>query len=136
MMTRREKIENAAPRDDAGFSIVAVLVALILLSIGVLSVSNVLTQSVSMHTMGNQRTQAMYIAQTTMEGIRGMDPLAISAVAAHQVNEAGQADANGIYTREVTLFDAGRHLQGVNVIISAPRVETITLTTWIYDEEF
>lgn len=136
MMSRQERIRNAAGRKDAGFSIVAVLVALILLSVGVLSVSNVLTQSVSMQTMGNQRTQALYIAQTVMEGIRGMEPVAITAVAQEQVDEAGQPDANGVYTREVTTFDAGRNLVGVNVIVTAPRTEPITLTTWIYDGEY
>lgn len=131
-----EKIRRAAGRPDAGYSIIGVLVALTLLSVGVLSVSNVLTQSVAMQTVGSQRTQALYIAQTAMEGIRAMDPLTIAAVSEQTVDEAGRPDANGKYTREVTIFDPGRNLIGVNVIVTAPGTEPIILTTWIYDGEF
>lgn len=134
--TREQRIRAAARRSDAGFSIVSVLVALILLSIGVLSVSNVLTQSVAMQTVGSQRNQAIYIAQTMMEEIRGMDPLTIAAVAQQRVNEAGQPDVSGIYTREVTIFDPGRNLVGVTVIVTAPRTNPIRLTTWVYDGAF
>lgn len=132
-MTYERRIERAAGRSDAGFGLVGVLVALILLSIGVLSVSNVLTQSISMQTVSSQRTQALYIAQTTMEGIRAMDPLTVTAQAAIAVNEDGVADVNGIYTREVTLGTPGRNLIEVTVIVTAPRSNPIRLVTWIYD---
>ncbi len=134
--TREDRIRTAVRRSDAGFSLVSVLVALILLSVGVLSVSNVLTQSLAMQTIGSQRNQAIYIAQTMMEEIRGMDPLTITAVPLQRVDESGQPDASGVYTREVTLSAPGSNLVGVTVIVTAPRTNPIRLTTWVYDGAF
>ena len=45
---------NPLKRADAGFGLVGVIVALVLLSVGVLSVSTVLSQSLAMQTMGSQ----------------------------------------------------------------------------------
>lgn len=120
----------------AGFGLIEVVVALIVLSVGVLSVSNVLSQSVAMQTIGSQRTSALSIAQTTMEQIRAMDPLTVAAQAAQAVNEDGTPDVNGVFTREVTIGDPGRNLIEVTVIVTAPRSDPIRLVTWIYDGAF
>ena len=135
-MTYREHIQVVGRRSDAGFGLVGVIVAFILLSVGVLSVSNVLTQSVVMQTITSQRTSAVYIAQATMETIRAMDPLTVTAEAEVSVNEAGTPDVNGIYTRQVTIGDPGRNLISVTVIVTAPRSNPIRLVTWIYDGAF
>jgi len=135
-MTREERIRAAARRPDAGFSIIGVLVAVVLLSVGVLSVSNVLTQSVVMQTVSSQKTQAIYIAQAMMEEIRAIDPLTIAAIAEERVDESGQPNPNGIYTREVVISDPGRNLVGVTVVVTAPRSNPIRLTTWVYDGAF
>ena len=123
-------------RADAGFGLIEVVVALIVLSVGVLSVSNVLTQSVAMQTIAAQRTSALTIAQTTMETIRAMDPLTVTAVSAQTVNEDGQLDINGVFTRAVTVTTAGTNLIEVTVIVTAPRSLPIRLVTWIYDGDF
>ena len=132
-MTDRARIEREPGRSDAGFGLVGVLVAIILLSVGVLSVSNVLTQSVAMQTISSQRTSALHIARSTMETIRAMDPSTVTAQPAMSVNEAGSPDATGVFTREVTIGEAGRNLIEVTVIVTAPRSSPIRLVTWIYD---
>jgi type II secretory pathway pseudopilin PulG len=135
-MTYQERIQAAARRSDSGFGLVAVTVALVLLSVGVLSLSSVLTQSVAMQTIVSQRTSALYIAQATMETIRAMDPLTVTAQASVVVGEDGLPDVNGVFTREVTIGDAGRNLIEVTVIVTAPRSSPIRLVTWIYDGAF
>jgi Tfp pilus assembly protein PilV len=132
----RERVRLAARRSDAGFGLVGVVVALILLSVGVLSISNVLTQSVAMQTIQGQRTTALSIAQVVMEEIRAMEPLSVVAIAAQSVNELGIPASDGVYTREVTLGDPGRNLISVTVIVTAPRSNPVRLVTWIYDGEF
>lgn len=134
--SHRERIEAAAARPDAGYGLASVIVALVLLSVGVLSVSNVLTQSVAMQTITSQRTSALAIAHTTMETIRAMDPLTVTAQSAQAVDENGQPDVNGVYTREVTLGTPGNNLIEVTVIVTAPRSRPIRLVTWIYDGDF
>lgn len=132
-MRARENMNGAVTRPDAGFGLVGVIVALVLLSVGVLSVSSVLTQSVSMQTVSSQREHALFIAQTTMEGIRAMDPLTVTAQATTAVNEDGQPDPNGIYTRTVAVGAASTDLISVTVVVTAPRSRPMTLVTWIYD---
>lgn len=135
-MTADERVRTAAKRSDAGYGLIGVLVALVLLSVGILSVSNVLTQSVSMQTMSSQRSSALSIAQTTMEAIRAMDPLTVAAVSAIVVDEQGQPDVNGVFTREVIIGDPGRNLIEVTVLVTAPRLNPVRLVTWIYDGAF
>jgi hypothetical protein len=136
MTTYQDRIDAAARRSDAGFGMVGVIVAMMMLSVGILSMSGVLTQSVGMQTISAQRTSALTIAQTTMEVIRGMDPTTVVAQAAVAVNEDGIPDAAGVFTREVTIGDPGRNLIEVTVIVTAPRSRPIRLVTWIYDGEY
>ncbi len=135
-IAREQLIRTAAARGDAGVGLVGVIVALVLLSVGVLSVSNVLTQSVAMQTIQGQRTTALSIAQVTMEAIRAMDPLTVTAQAVQTVDETGAADANGVFTRQVTIGNPGRNLISVTVIVTSPRSSPVELVTWIYDGAF
>jgi len=131
-----ERIERAGSRADAGYGLVGVIVALVLLSVGVLSVSNVLTQSIVMQTIASQRTIALSIAQSAMEDIRAIDPTTVTAQALVTVDERGVPDVNGIFTRETTVTNAGSNLVEVTVIVTAPRSSPIRLVTWIFDGVF
>ena len=135
-MTTQERIEAAAQRSDAGFGMVGVIVALILLSVGVLSVSNVLTQSLGMQTVSDQRNSALYIAQTAMEGQRALDPLTLASLAQIAVDADGVPDPGGVFTREVVVDSVAPNLIGVTVVVTAPRSSPIRLETWVYDREF
>ena len=53
-----------------------------------------------------------------------------------QVNDRGQLDANGVFTREIEVEVAGNHLLEVTVIITTPRASPISLVTWIYDGQY
>ena len=50
-MKTRQRHELSVQRPDAGFGLVSVMVAIVLLLVGVLSLSQLLTQSVSMQTI-------------------------------------------------------------------------------------
>ena len=132
MMAQR-KHELAVRRPDAGFSLISVMVAIILLSIGVVSVSQVLTQSVMMQTIVAMRTTGLDIARSYMEEVKGRDPLTIASEAAVAVNDRGVEDGNGSFTRELIVESVDLHLDQVVVIITLPRSNPIRLVTWIYD---
>jgi Tfp pilus assembly protein PilV len=108
----------------------------VVLSAGILSVSNLLTQSVSMQTIASQREGALSIAQSTMEQIRAMDPLTVVAQPLVKVDEDGTPNVNGVFTRQVTVGDPGRNLLEVTVMVKPPRSGAIRLVTWIYDGAF
>ena len=132
-MKTRSKHELSVHRRDAGFGLVSVMVAIVLLSVGVLSLSQLLTQSVSMQTIIASRTTGLDVARSYMEEVRGLDPLLVQAVPPLRVNELGEADSNGLFTRELTITTVSLHLVEATVIVTMPRSNPIRLVTWIYD---
>ena len=132
-MKKQQKHELDVPRHDAGFGLVSVMVALVLLSVGVLSLSQVLTQSVSMQTIIGSRTAGLDVARSYMEEVRGLDPLLVEATPAVRVNEKGEEDSNGLFTKELTVTTVQLHLVEATVIVTLPRSNPIRLVTWIYD---
>ncbi len=132
-MMPQQKHELAVGRPDAGMSLISVLVAIILLSIGVTAVSQVLTQSVTMQTIVAMRTTGLDIARSYMEEVKGRDPLTIASESAVQVNERGEVDSNGAFTRELTVVSVDLHLDEVVVIVTLPLSNPIRLLSWVYD---
>ncbi len=132
-MTTHQKYEPAVQRPAAGFGLISVLVAIVLLSVGVLSISQVLTQSVSMQTIMSIRTTALDVARAYMEEVKSRDPLTLVSEAEVRVNERGELDSNGVFTRELTVTSVDLHLNEITVIVTTPRSSPISLVTWIYD---
>ena len=132
-MRTQQKHEPSVQRHDAGFGLVSVMVAIVLLSVGVLSLSQVLTQSVAMQTIIASRTSGLDVARSYMEEVRGLDPLLVQAEPAVRVNEMGEEDSNGLFTKELTVTTVDLHLVEATVIVTMPRSNPIRLVTWIYD---
>ena len=132
-MKTQQKHELAVPRHDAGFGLISVMVAIVLLSVGVLSLSQLLTQSVSMQTIIASRTSGLDVARSYMEEVKGLDPLLVEATPEVRVNEKGEEDSNGLFTKELTVTTVQLHLVEATVIVTMPRSNPIRLVTWIYD---
>ncbi len=132
-MTKEARHALAVQRPDAGMGLISVMVALTLLSVGILSLTQVLTQSVSMQTASSQRTIALDIARSYMEEVKGRDPLTLASESEVRVNDRGEADSNGAFTRELTIEAVDEHLVEATVIITLPQSNPVTLVTWIYD---
>ncbi len=132
-MIPQQTHELAVRRPDAGMSLISVMVAIILLSIGVVSISQVLTRSVAMQTIVAMRTTGLDVARSYMEEVRGRDPLTITAEAEVRVNERGEVDSDGRFLRELTIQTVDLHLVEATVIVTLPRSNPIRLVTWIYD---
>ena len=90
-MKMQQKHEPSVQRRDAGFGLVSVMTAIVLLSVGVLSLSQLLTQSVSMQTIIASRTSGLDVARSYMEEVKGRDPLLIEAEPEVRVNEGSVA---------------------------------------------
>ncbi len=132
-MTAQARDVPAVQRPDAGMGLISVIVALTLLSVGILSLTQVLTQSVSMQTVTSQRTTALDVARSYMEQVKGRDPLTLVTESAVQVNERGELDGSGVFTRELTIVSVSLHLVEATVTVTLPRSNPIQLVTWIYD---
>ena len=132
-MTTQRKHELAVWRPEAGAGLISVMVAITLLSVGILSLTQVLTQSVSMQTVSSQRTTALDIARSYMEEVKGRDPLTLVSESLVQVNDKGRLDEAGIFARELTIVSVSLHILSATVVVTLPRSNPIELVTWIYD---
>ena len=132
-MTSPRRQALTGQRPDSGFGMISVLVAIVLISVGALSLSQVLTQSVAMQTIISMRTTGLDIARGAMEAVKGQDPLTLTSQAAVRVNDRGELDSNGAFTLEITVTSVSLHLDEVTVIVLTPRSNPIELVTWIYD---
>lgn len=108
-------------RNEAGFSMIAVLVAIVLLTVGVMSVSRASGEVFRAHTVAGTRTAAVAIARGHMEVVRSQDPTDLASQAAVRVNERGEVDPNGVYARSVTVEEVRHNLVRIRVVVEFPR---------------
>ena len=117
-------------RND-GFTIISVLVAIVMLSMGILVLSRTGTMAMAAQNTAGLRTTALAIARSHMEQVRSRPAIGIVSQSPVQVNETGLVVAGGRYTRSVEVADVRHNLKEVKVIVAFPNgpapVELITL---------
>ena len=108
---------------EAGYTLVSVMIAIILITVGLLGMFGTQVTSYSMQTHANARTGAVEIARAYMEDIKSRDPRTLSSLpsGAEKVNETGVLDANGSFTRAVKVEAGGSGLKQITVEVSFPK---------------
>lgn len=120
-------------KNENGFSLVSVLVAITMFSAGVLALSRTGAEVVRVHTQVSARSTAVGIARAHMEFLRAQDPTNIQSESAVTVNGEGQPDAGGHFTRTVNVQDLSQNLKEIRVLVSYPRSTTpIELMTYAF----
>lgn len=128
-----DRDERRLPRGDEGYSMVAVLVALVLLAVGILALANAGTQTVMMQTNMATRTTALEIGRTYMEEVRSRNPLDLTSEDPVRVDEEGDTASDGQFRRELVVEDAGENMRKVVVRISGPNLGSpLELATMVY----
>jgi type IV pilus assembly protein PilV len=120
-----------ALRNEGGFTLISVLIAIVMLSVGLVALAR--SQSMLMTTqnrLANANT-ALSIARGYMEQVRGRDPWTLATEAAVAVDELGVVNAAGTYQRSMDVTLDASNLARVTVRVTFPRqtmpVEVITL---------
>ena len=122
-----------SPRRDSGFTLVSVLVALGILSLGLLALAR--AQAVMVASQGNtaNRTTALAIARDYAEVLRSRDPATLVSEAPVAVDSRGQPTAGGAYRRTTNVTILAANLLQVQVLVTYPRSATpVDLITLIY----
>lgn len=128
-----ERVERRLPRGDEGYSLVAVLVALVLLAVGILALANAGTQTVMMQTNMAIRTTALEIGRTYMEEVRSRNPMDLTSEDPVRVDEEGDTASDGQFSRELVVEDADENMKKVVVRIDGPNLGSpLELTTMVY----
>lgn len=121
-------------RGDAGYSMVGVLVALVLLAVGILALANAGTQTVAMENQMATRTTALEIARTYMEQVRSQEPDELTSHSPEPVNGQGEPDEDGVFRRALVVEDTEDvNMKKVTVRVYAPNLDSpIELVTLAY----
>jgi type IV pilus assembly protein PilV len=123
----------APRRAEGGFTLVSVIVAIVILSTGLLALAR--AQSLLVASQGNtaNRSVALTIARDYMEVMRSRDPWVIASEAPTTVNSRGTSDMNGKYTRQVAVTVVQSNLIQVRLTVRYPRaVNPVEIVTLIY----
>ncbi len=119
-------------KGERGFTLLSVLIAIIMLSIGVVGLAGTIATVSSAHTETSTRSTALAIARGAMEDVRSREAKVLMSEAPVLVNDEGIPDASGRFTREVTVDEINRQLRRITVTVSYPRarkpVELVTMT--------
>jgi len=117
-------------RARRGFTVVAMLVAMILLSVGLMSLAGANAQTVTMQTLAQNRTNAIAIARAYMEQVRTRDPWLVQTESPVNLNADGTTATGGGYVRSLTVTQVRNNLIRLDVRVSYPRgAQPVQLTT-------
>ena len=107
-MSARETVPAAggASREEAGFSLLEILIGITVLLIGVAGLLSMQTSALRNSAYSRHSTEAAMLAQDKMEQLRTEDLLG-AAVGPEVIDEQGIPDADGLYTRDWNIVDTG-----------------------------
>ena len=118
-------------RREDGFTIISVLVAIVMLSMGILALSHSGAQAMAAQTLAGNRSTALGIGRAYMEAVRSRPPAQVLSESAVKVDRTGTVDPNGVFTRSVVVTDVRHNLKEILVIVEFPRskvpLELVTL---------
>lgn len=130
-MTTPRRRPRAQDRD--GFTLVSMIVAIILLTVGILALASANTTTISSQNIAQSRTNAVSIARGYMENVRGRDPWTLEPEAKVTVNAQGELDGSGKYSRELVVETERQNLLRVELVVNYPRGnQPVRLITYQY----
>jgi Tfp pilus assembly protein PilV len=124
---------TTSKRSEAGFTLVSVMIAVILLALGLIALAKAEGVLARAETDTANRSSALAIAQGYTEVVRSRDPAVLVSESAVQVNANGQPAAGGLYSRSTTVTADAANLLRVTVTVSYPRAASpLRIVTLIY----
>lgn len=105
--SRRDRRTFGGTYDQHGFTMVEVLVAILLLTVGLLALAKMQTQAVASNSFGNQLTEATFLAQDKVEELRLLNERYLTVIGKPQISwtaedQAVVADYNSQLSDSVT----------------------------------
>lgn len=110
-------------KQQSGFTIVSVMIALVLLTLGIMAVSRTSFEVMRAHTATASRTTALEIGRSYLEELRTRDPASLVSETAVTVDETGQVSATGAYQRSVLVEVLAKNLKRVTVRVRGPHLK-------------
>lgn len=133
MTDRPELPEAPRLRARAGISLVATMVAILLLGSGAMALAAANASSLRARSQAGSRGTALAIARTHIEELRAGDPWTLASANAVTVDADGVPSGTGRYSRRVTVTEVRTNLVRVDVAVSGPGIPApLTVSTNVY----
>lgn len=117
----------------AGFTIISMIVAIVLLTVGLMSLAGANSQTLTLQTVAQNRTNAIAIARAYVEQVRTRDPWLIETESAVRLDGDGAVSASGAYRRTLTVTELRQNLIRIEVRVDFPRAsKPVLLTTLMF----
>ncbi|MCU0636264.1 MAG: prepilin-type N-terminal cleavage/methylation domain-containing protein [Gemmatimonadaceae bacterium] len=116
-----------------GFTMISMLIALVLLTVGVLALAQANAATVKAGTRSANRGVALAIARGYLEEVRGRDPWGVTNEPATRVNGDGEPNSAGAYQRTLTTTVERTNLLRVRIDVSYPNpTGPVSMETYLY----
>ncbi len=120
-------------RNERGFTLISVLLAVSILTIGLLALARTQAILTSSEAGVSNRTIALAIATDRLEQLRASDPATLATEPAAMVDANGNLSATGAYQRSVTVTLDAANLLRLRVTVNYPRMTSpVQLEALIY----
>jgi Tfp pilus assembly protein PilV len=116
-----------------GFTLLSMVVALVLLSVGIFALARANAASISMGTKSANRDVALAIGRSYVEVLRSRNPQTVVSESPVLVNEHGVPDGNGVFIRSVYVTTVRSNLLQVQVAVDYPNPTIpVVIDTYVY----
>ena len=124
-------------RNEKGFTVLELVIALMLLGVAVFSLSQTSIVSINAQTSASLRTTAAALAKSYMEEVKTRDVSTLASESAVQVNEWGDSDSLAIFTRTMQVDSLAANLRRVTIEIAYPKsTAPVVMETILYTTQF
>ncbi len=131
MKPKRIRARAGTTRD--GFTLVSMVVAIVLLTVGILALGDANTNTIKYQAMAQNRTNAVAIARAYLEEVRSRDPWSLESEGAVRIGADGAPDGGGIFMRSMQVKEERQNLLLLELTVDFPRAEQpVRLTTYQY----
>ena len=93
MTTDNHQMKSWGKHCQSGFSMVEVMVAILLLTVGLLALAKMQTQAVASNSYGNQLTEATFLAQDKLEELRLLNECYLAVIAKPELSWTAEDQA-------------------------------------------
>ncbi len=129
----RRSSSTVGPRRRDGFTLISVMMAVMLLTIGLLALGRTQTVLLGAQATAASRTSSLSVARAYMEEVRARDPWVLASESATRISLDGLVDGDGPLRRELSVDEAQDNLLRVTVTVAGTRNDTpVELVTYVY----
>lgn len=115
-----------------GFTLISVIVAIVLLSVGIMALASAQFTAVRQARIEIQRTQAIQLVSAYAEEVRARNPWTLTNEGPTAIDSTGTVNAQGTFTRRVIVTDENQQLLRAVITVQPTGSKAVKVETLIF----